>query len=93
MLHAVRHSFPFSGVSLPSPVLAQPGDTQDSSSSRANLSVHWEPSTKVLGDVLTAFPNMVHHPAQDSRNTTAGKGDLGLLHGAGAKSSIPQAMA
>lgn len=71
-LHAIGQSFPFSGVSLPSPVLAQPGDTQDSSSSRAKLSVRWEPSAKCLGMFLlpsqiwfTIRPNTAQTPLQE----------------------------
>lgn len=55
------------------------GTDRTAAPSRAKLWVHWEPSDKVFGDVLTPFPNVVHHQAQDSRNTTGGKDDLGLL--------------
>lgn len=62
------------------------GTDRTAAPSGAKVRAQWEPSDKVFGDVLTTFPNVVHHQAQatlyqlDSRNTTREKGDLRLLH-------------
>lgn len=98
-VHAIGHSLPLvvskPSSSLPNRYWHSLGTDRTAAPSRAKVRAHWEPSDKVLGDVLTTFLNVVHHQAQDRqqkhhwRERWPGTASLGT----GAKSSIPQAMA